>query len=268
MLPVVKTSPKSAESFHGLTVFGPLARSAADAALLLDAVTGNVPADRHHVTPAGEPFAAAAAREPGRLRIALSLKVPFGIRDRLCEEHRAATFALANRLEALGHEVAVEDLDYGLVAPALVPRGTVGVRDWLREHDVDRAALEPRTRVHARLGTLLSGPGLRAARAAEPSLRRRLGRIFERHDLVLTPTTATPPPRVGAYTGRGYWATGGAAAEACPFAFPWNVTGWPGISVPAGLTATGLPIGAQLLAAEGQEGLLLAVAAQLDASGQ
>ena len=61
-------------------------------------------------------------------------------------------------------------------------------------------------------------------------------------------------------------ATGGAASETCPFAFPWNVTGWPAISVPAGLTASGLPIGAQFLAHEGQEGLLLALARQLEPS--
>ncbi len=254
-----------AEAFHGLTVLGPLARSAEDAGLLLDAVTGNVPADRHHVAPASEPFAEAARREPERLRIAISLKVPFGIHDRLCDEHRDATFAMAERLEELGHEVVEEDLDYGLVAPAMVPRGTAGVRDWVRSRGIDPAALEARTRVHARLGALLSGPALRAARAAEPSLRRRLGRTFERHDLVLTPVTATPPPRIGDYDGRGYWATGSSASESCPFAFPWNVTGWPAISVPNGLTATGLPIGAQFLAPEGGEPLLLSLARQLEA---
>jgi amidase len=255
-----------AEAFHGLTVLGPLARSAEDAGLLLDAVAGNVPADRHHVALASEPFAAAARREPERLRIAISLKVPFGIHDRLCVEHRDATYAMGERLEELGHEVVEEDLDYGLVAPALVPRGMAGVRDWVRAHGIDSSALEPRTRVHARLGALLSGPPLRAARAAEPSLRRRLGRTFERHDLVLTPVTAVPPPRIGHYDGRGYWATGGSASESCPFAFPWNVTGWPAISVPNGLTATGLPIGAQFLAHENQEPLLLALARQLEAS--
>jgi amidase len=253
------------ESFHGLTCFGPLARSAADAALLLDAVAGNVPADRHRPMPPEGLFAEAATRPPGPLRIAVSLRVPFGIHDRLCDEHRAATLAFAERLAALGHEVSEQELDYGLVAPALVPRGMAGVRDWIRDHDIDQAALEPRTRVHARLGGLLAGAPLRAARAAEPALRRRLGRIFENHDLVLTPTTAKPPPRIGKFDRRGYWATGGAASETCPYAFPWNVTGWPAISVPAGLTVSGLPIGAQLLAHEGQEGLLLAVAAQVEA---
>lgn len=254
------------EAFHGLTCFGPLARSAADAALLLDAVQGAVPADAHRPAPPTEPYAEAAGRPPERLRIAVSLGVPFGIHDRLCEEHRAATLDFARRLEALGHDVSLAELDYGLVAPALVPRGMAGVRDWIRDHEIDAAALEPRTRVHARLGAVLSGLPLRAARAAEPSLRRRLGKIFDAHDLVLTPTTAKPPPRIGALDGRGYWVTGSTASETCPYAFPWNVTGWPAISLPAGLTAEGLPIGAQLLAHEGQEGPLLAVAAQLEAA--
>jgi amidase len=225
-----------------------------------------VPADLHQPAPWIEPYAEAAAREPGRLRIAVSLGIPFGIKDRLCLEHRAATVAFAERLEALGHAVDAVELDYGLVAPALVPRGMSGVRDWIRDHEIEAAALEPRTRVHARLGGALSGLPLRAARAAEPRLRRRLGRIFDAHDLVLTPTTAKPPPRIGALDRRGYRATGTVASETCPYAFPWNVTGWPAISVPAGFTAEGLPIGAQLLAHEGQESLLLAVAAQLEAA--
>jgi amidase len=81
---------------------------------------------------------------------------------------------------------------------------------------------------------------------------------------VLTPTTAQPPPRVDYLKGRGYWATSTKASDACPFAWPWNVVGWPAISVPAGLTASGLPIGAQLVAPAAGEALLLALAAQVE----
>jgi amidase len=51
---------------------------------------------------------------------------------------------------------------------------------------------------------------------------------------------------------------------ACPYTWPWNVLGWPGVSVPAGLTDTGLPVGAQLLGSAGEEPRLIALAAQLE----
>jgi len=255
------------EAFNGLSCYGPLARSAGDAALLLDAVRGNVPADLHRPAPPSEAFATAAARDPGPLRVALSFKTPFAVPEAIDPEHRVAIEAFAERLAALGHEIIQADPDYGLVGPALVPRGMAGVEEWLCAHGEDRAALEPRTRTHARLGKALRGLPLRASRAAEPALRRRIGRVFERCDVVLTPTTAKPPPRIGALDGRGYWATSSVATAICPFAFAWNVTGWPAISLPAGLTAAGLPIGAQLLGRENDEATLLSLAGSVERDG-
>jgi amidase len=253
-----------AEAFNGLSCFGPLTRSAGDAALLLDAIHGNVPADLHKPLPAAEPFAQAAERDPGRLRIALSFTTPFAVPDGVDPELRAAIEAFAEQLAALGHDVVEADPDYGLVGPALIPRGMAGVEEWLRAHGEDRAGLEPRTRTHATFGRALGGLPLRISRAAEPRLRRRTGRIFERCDVVLTPTTAKPPPRVGALEGRGYWATSTTATATCPFAFAWNVLGWPGISVPAGTTAAGLPVGAQLLGRESDEATLLSLAGSVE----
>jgi amidase len=259
----VSTWP-DAEAFNGLSCYGPLARNAADTALLLDVLSGNVPADRHHVPPPAEPFSLAAISPPRSLRIALSFATPVGAPGKVDPEHRAATEGLAKVLAELGHEVEERDPDYGLVGAALIPRGMSAVEAWLREREVDRSQLEPRTRTHARMGRLLGGAPLRVARAAEQPLRRRMGTIFDRADLVLTPTTAEPPPRVEQLRGRGYWATSTAASAACPFAWPWNVVGWPAISVPAGFTATGLPIGAQLVAPAAGEALLLSLAAQLE----
>jgi amidase len=258
----VSTWP-DAEAFNGLSCYGPLTRDVADAALLLDVLAGNVPADRHHVPVPAEPFATAAARPPERLRIALSFATPVGAPGKVDPEHRAAIEALATSLIELGHEVENRDPDYGLVGAALIPRGMSAVEAWLSEREVDRTQLEPRTRVHARMGRLLSGAPLRAARAAELPFRRRMGAIFGDVDLVLTPTTAQPPPRIDHLKGRGYWATSTAASAACPFAWPWNVVGWPALSVPAGFTASGLPIGAQLVAPAASEALLLSLAAQL-----
>jgi len=252
------------EAFNGLSCYGPLARSTADAALLLDAVHGNVPADLHRPPAPPETFSEAAAREPGPLRVAVSFATPFGVVNKVDPEHRKAIEEFAARLGDLGHEIVRLDPDYGMVGPAIVPRGMAGVDAWLRAHGEDRSALEPRTRTHARLGRALSGLPLRISRAAEPGLRRRVGRVFERCDVVLTPTTARPAPRIGALEGKGYWATSSTASAICPFAFAWNVVGWPGISVPAGLTSNGLPIGAQLLGRENDETTLLALAGQVE----
>jgi amidase len=259
----VSTWP-DAEAFNGLSCYGPLARSVEDAALLLDVLAGNVPADRHRVGPPLEPFAAAAARPPQQLRIALSFATPTGAPGKVDPEHRAAIERMATTLTELGHEVEELDPDYGLVGAALIPRGMSAVDAWLREREIDRTQLEPRTATHARFGRLLSGIPLRAARAAELPFRRRMGAIFERVDVVLTPTTAMPPPRIGKLRDKGYWATSTAASATCPFAWPWNVVGWPAISVPAGFTAAGLPIGAQLVAPAEAEALLLSLGGQLE----
>lgn len=60
------------------------------------------------------------------------------------------------------------------------------------------------------------------------------------------------------------WRTDLAMASACPYAWPWNVLGWPGVNVPAGFTPDGLPVGAQLLGPAGGEPLLISLAAQLE----
>jgi amidase len=254
------------EAFNGLSGLGPLTHTVADAALLLDLLSGSHPGDLHTPPPPSEPFAQAAARDPGTLRIALSLRAPFsGVPVALDPEIRAAIVRLAGVLGDLGHDVIEADPRYGLMGLTLAVRGQSAVHGWVCANVPDPALLDPRTREAARMGKLFGGPLLSLARRAEPWLRRRVGSIFEGVDVVLTPTTASPPLRVGVTAGLGGWATDRIMASACPYAWPWNVLGWPGISVPAGLSATGLPIGAQLLGRENDEATLLALAAQLEA---
>lgn len=261
----ISTWPE-AEAFHGLTCFGPLARSIGDTALLLDVVAGNHPGDLHQPSPPDVSFAMAASAPPRRLRIALSFASPLGVPAKVDPEIRAAIELTAERLTELGHEVVRKDPSYGLVGLSIVPRGMAGVHTWHRDRVPDGAELEARTRTHARLGQALSGIPLRAARAMEAPLRRKVGRIFQDVDVILTPTTALPPLPIGAFEGRGYWATSMAAGEACPFAWAWNVLGWPALNVPAGFTGSGLPIGAQLLGPENDEATLLALGGELEAA--
>ncbi|GGV20692.1 amidase [Streptomyces filipinensis] len=258
----ISTWPRG-ESFHGITVNGTLARTVADAALLLDAASGNHDRDPHR--PPALTVADAVGRDPGRLRVALSLKPPFtAVPARLHPEVRARVVELAERLAGAGHDVEEADPPYGRIGLTFVPRATAGIADWVREAP-DPALLDPRTRDAARLGRLLGGAPLRAARRAEAVLHRRIGAFFERYDVILAPTTAAPPPRIGALYGLRGLATDRAMIAACPYAWPWNVLGWPGVNVPAGFVGDGLPVGAQLLGPAHSEPLLVSVAAQLEA---
>ncbi|MFD5703711.1 amidase [Streptomyces lasiicapitis] len=250
------------EAFNGITVNGPLARTVVDAALLLDAASGNHVDDAHQ--PPAISAVEAAGREPGRLRIALSLGMPFtATPKRLHPLVRGKVVELAERLTALGHEVAEADPRYGQIGLAFVPRATAGVADWVREVP-DPSLLDRRTKEAARLGKLLGGAPLRLSRRAEATLHRRVGAVFDTYDVVLAPTTATPPPRIGTMAGLSGWRTDQAMIAACPYAWPWNVLGWPGVNVPAGRVAGGLPVGAQLLGPAGSEPLLISLAAQLE----
>jgi amidase len=108
-------------------------------------------------------------------------------------------------------------------------------------------------------------PLLGPAHLAERLAAWRIGSVFRRFDVVLAPTTAEPPLPIGACEGIGSWETDKRIVAACPYAWPWNILGWPGLNVPAGFTPDGLPLGAQLLGPANSEARLLALGAQLEA---
>ncbi|HVM64690.1 MAG TPA: amidase [Acidimicrobiales bacterium] len=250
------------DPFHGITCIGPLARTVDDVALLLDAVAGNHPGDRARPSPPPAPFRTLAAEVPGRLRIGLSFAVPPLIEATVDAEIRAAVEQLAGILDGLGHDVVPVGIDYGLVGLSFLPRGTAGSAEWAARRE--RPVLERATRVDARVGRLLGRWPLRLARAAEARIAARIGRVFERCDVVLTPTTAQHPLPVGALEGLGWWHSGKVVSGACPFCWVWNTLGWPALSVPAGRSRAGWPIGAQLLGRPEDEVTLLRLAGQLE----
>nr|WP_090343264.1 amidase [Mycolicibacterium malmesburyense]CRL74202.1 amidase [Mycolicibacterium malmesburyense] len=252
------------EAFNGITVNGVLARTVTDAALVLDAASGNVPGDRHQPPPVT--VSEYVAQAPGPLRIAMSTKFPFTVfRAKLHPEIEAAMSVLAAQLEDLGHSVFPADPDYSLgMSWNFLSRSTSGLLAW-----ADRlgpgVALDKRTRANLRTGRLLSEHVLRKARAREARAHRRIGYIFNIADVVLAPTTAQPPPKVHDFDELGGLATDRTMIKACPVTWPWNLLGWPSINVPAGFTSEGLPIGVQLMGPANSEPLLISLAAELEA---
>nr|WP_090276893.1 amidase [Mycolicibacterium komanii]CRL70550.1 amidase [Mycolicibacterium komanii] len=253
-----------AEAFNGITVNGVLARTVTDAALVLDAASGNVPGDRHQPPPVK--VSEYVAQAPGPLRIAMSTKFPFTVfRAKLHQEIEAAMSVVAAQLEDLGHSVFPADPDYSLgMSWNFLSRSTSGLLAW-----ADRlgpgVTLDKRTRANLRTGRLLSEHVLRKARAREARAHRRIGYIFNIADVVLAPTTAQPPPKVHDFDELGGLATDRTMIKACPVTWPWNLLGWPSINVPAGFTSDGLPIGVQLMGPANSEPLLVSLAAELEA---
>lgn len=251
------------ESFHGVTAYGVLARTVADAALLLDAASGNVDGDLHKPPPVR--LSAHAHAAPGPCRIALSLKFPFtGLRARLHREISAAIDKVADQLEAMGHTIMAGDPTYGLrLGRSFLARSSAGLLDWVGRVG-DGVTLDPRTVSNMRLGRVVPPRALAQARRDEAIGARRSARIFNYVDVVLAPTTAQPPPPVRAFDQLGAFRTNRTMISCCPVTWPWNVLGWPSINVPAGFTGEGLPIGVQLMGPANSEPLLVSLAAELE----
>ena len=251
-----------AEHWYGLTQGGSVTRTVADTALWLDVVAGPAAGDAHSAPPPERPFAEAARTAPGRLRVAVSLKPISPVR--IDPAVRRAVEDTAATLRSLGHEVTEADPDHGFLVPLFTPRWTAGIRD-----DVLRMArpdlLERRTRQLGWLGALAKPHALGWALRAEAARAQQINRIFDDHDVLLTPTTPAPPIRLGRYAGRSLAAAFRAAADITAFTIPWNVTGQPAMSVPGTPADDGVPVGVQMIGRPNDEATLISLAAQLEA---
>jgi amidase len=236
--------------WHGLTHFGPLARTVADAALLCDAFTG------------GDELTAAAQREPRRLRIGIALKpiLPF---VRLGKEQRGAIASTAELLRSLGHDVLDEQPRWGQLMPDMMPPYLAGVADDAARMD-DPSELERRSRTMARFGRALHGRALRRALRRRPHVAARINESFERVDVLLMPTMARAPEPVGRWSGKGAIRTFNGSSPYVAYTAVWNHTGQPAASLPAGLDDDGLPLSVQLVARPNEDALLVSLCAQIE----
>lgn len=245
------------DAWCGMSVNGPIARTVEDAALFLD-VTTTKPGPRGG-------FVKAAARKPGRLRIALSAKLAPLMVGRVGAAQQRALDGIEALLRDLGHEVLWRDPDY----PAWAVYGHVLPRMWRGiyedvQHLPHPERLEPRTRACARLGSLVSDSQLAKIRAAESTLAARVNSIFDDVDVLITPGTATGPSRVGQYQNRGGISTLALVASRVPFNAIFNATGQPAAVVPWGLDGAGLPLSLQLVGRPSDEATLLSLSAQIE----
>jgi amidase len=248
----------------GLSVYGALARTVADSALLLDTIHGNVPSDEDTAPPFTGSYVEAAGRPPGRLRIAMSRKLPPGLLGRLSADQRGAWESTGRLLRELGHEVLARDPAYGTIQIEFVQTWLRGVYEETAEVP-DPSRLEPLTRQIAWAGRTFVPPRRRdALLARRPRTAARILALWDEIDVLLTPVLATTAIAVEGGFGKPAPVAIDRAGRFMPFNPAFNLTGQPAIALPAGVGSDGLPLSVQLVGRPGAEDMLYSLAAQIE----
>ncbi|MEU7883249.1 amidase [Microbispora bryophytorum] len=251
----------------GLSTSGPLARNVADAAALLDAMAHNNPGDLYHApAPALGSFSAYAGRDPGRLRIA-RFATPAVPGAEVHPDVLAAYESASAVLESLGHEVEEIAPPFG---PDVVPEF---VKMWFSFSCMHPVAeeLEPKLRpLTAWLrerGRAISAPEFLQAQSTLQLATRFALLVTDAYDAVLSPTVTQPPVPVGWFEDvESPEETFERMMRFAPFAAIYNVSGQPAVNLPLYWTPDGLPIGVMLAGRYGDEGTLISLSSQVEAS--
>jgi amidase len=257
----VSLAPAMYELMAGMGTISPMARTVEDTALLLDAIGGPVVGDPYPASgPPVTSYAEAATRAPTRSRIGICLTPPHGT---LSREVREIVAAASGAFADLDHTIEEAELDFsGLfdavfticaaqaaaIVDAAVPEERLGL-------------LESSTLALARRGWIKTAAEYASAVSTMRQESARLLTAMAEVAYIVTPTLTQPPPRLDAFPSaeeldtrwRDY-------LDWMGFVYPVNCTGQPAISVPAGRTSAGLPVGLQIIGQPGDDAGVLALA--------
>lgn len=253
----------AADPWGTLWVDGPLARSVADVALMLDAFARPCPTDPLAVEPPAAPFLAAAERPSVPRRVAWSPDLGVGPVD---PEVSALCAAAVRRYEEAGAVVEEVRLDLSAArecfqtlralsfATAMAP---------LLEHR--RAALKPEVVWNIEKGLALTAAEIARAQRQRARLFGKVAAVLADHDVLACPAAIVPPfpveQRWVEQVGETRFDT---YVDWLAITFAITLTSCPALSLPAGLTAAGLPVGLQLVGRPRGEAALLSHAALLE----
>ncbi len=273
----ISKGPDTGESWMGATIDGVVTRSVRDTALMLDILAGYETGDPYTAPPFSRPLMEELGRPVGFLRIGI-LDRPLmdgGVDHPETRESMKRTRAL---LESLGHiveeahPVAMGDPDFPDTFTGIVAVATdAGLADVERiigrpvgEDDIEMDNLFMRE-----IGKSISGSQYVSMVNWMHAWSRRMLDWWmpadgsQGYDLLVTPTLAGPPPKLG-------WLTGPEAGlrlrSILQYTAQFNVTGQPAISLPLHWSVDGLPMGVQFVAAANREDVLVRIASQLEAA--
>ena len=255
----ITLGPLLGEDWGGLDVIGPITRTVGDAATFLDVTAGPARGDPYWAQTPTTSFLAAIDEPRRPLKIAVAYERDGETVDPETLSKVSETAAL---LRALGHTVtdAAPDL-LPLEQPYLVV-STVGI-GVLDLTDQQLELLEPRTRVIFDAAREMTAVEYVRALNDMHLRARDVAAFFEEYDVLLTPALSRPAPPIGEIGKDVHGAWNDYRNWLC-WTWPFNVTGQPAASVPAGFSSAGLPIGVQVVGRAADEATVLAVSAQLE----
>ena len=285
--------PDIGEGWGGFVVPGVLTRSVRDSAGIYDVLRGDDVGAPYFGPRLERPLLEEVGAPVEKLRVAICPGSLFG---RTTHPDCAAALEIAAKLmRDLGHEVeeARPEFDRDALVYGYLVQIAAGVATELE--DVAKwtgkvptaAGFEPTTWFLGQLGHLLSAADLQASRDAAMAAGRSLGRFFAKYDVLLTPTMAHPPVEHGVTAlkpaerfGLGVMRTmpvkplmvktlrdlADKSLERVPNTQIFNMTGLPAMSLPLHHAPNGMPIGVQVATGLGRDGLLIRLAAQIEAA--
>jgi amidase len=283
--------PAIGEFMHGAAVQGVVSRTVRDTAAMLDIICGGEAFGPYVPGIPASSFASCVGSDPDKLRI--GVRVPSAITPTPHPEAFAAVEATVRGLTDLGHDV--DELPQAPYDDAALARDFLLTWFVYIAYQVDEAkrltgagneSFERDTLIMTAIGRRTSSVDYLAAVQRRHEYTRRLTKFFESYDLLLTPTLATPPPKIGEFelpaalrfaadalikTGTARLLPAKIIDDMVDKNLGWvpytqlaNLTGRPAISLPLHWTADGLPLGVQFVAPLAGEQLLIRLAAQLE----
>ncbi|MDJ0851133.1 MAG: amidase family protein, partial [Myxococcota bacterium] len=265
--------PRIYEGWSGMSIQHVVSRTVRDSAALLDATQGAELGDAYVAPPRPRPFLEETRKPPGRLRIGLQRRSMIPDVQTHPDCVRAATEA-GKLCESLGHDV--EDCgppqlplaEYYAAVGVITGTGTVvkvRARERALERKVTEKDLEPLNWRTYQESLAYTAADYEEARQTIHHVGRLVARQQEPYDVVLSPTMAAPPMKLGRLSlAQPYESFIEPATAASAFTMLYNATGQPAMSVPLHWNDEGLPVGVMFAAPLGGEAVLFQLAAQLE----
>jgi len=269
----ISMGPAASEGWGGASTDGVLTRTVRDTAAILDVISARMPGELYYAPALPGPLPAEVGADPGRLRIGVMDHPDVDEAFHDDPECRAAAVAAGRLLERLGHHVddshpdRLFDLEIARCYSAVISADSENsflAFERILGRPIADDEIEPRNSAHRKTARKLDAVTYVNNRARIGRWVRRVAAWWTDHDLLVTPTLGSPPPRLGWFTEDGPAAERQRIRQYCPYTAAFNITGQPAMSVPLHWTPEGLPVGVHIVAPYGREDLLIRVASQLE----